>query len=239
MSLQDPFAHFRRRDQRRWCVRALATCAGVMVAVSVLGGTVVNAFSGMDWLGQTHETLPLPQTQAQTQTQATVLSGDAPAEESGVLAAGPAAASATSVNDMSAGGSAAESGAGSLPPQTPAAPEGASYEITISTSGFQAEVDRCVWVRMDLGAAAPIVGAHNRCGGDIVLSMQPGDVVTLRGEGLNSRYLVTDSRDARPGDVAADATAGMVAAVILQTCYWHNDQVRLVGMLRIDEGSAS
>lgn len=110
----------------------------------------------------------------------------------------------------------------------------AAWAISIDTIGYQDEIDECLWVRMDLGAAAPIVGAHNYCGGGIVLEMQLGQTVDLIGSGLEGTYVVTESRDARGGDPAAAATAGMEAAVILQTCYWIDDgSVRLVGLQRV------
>ncbi len=109
-----------------------------------------------------------------------------------------------------------------------------SWSIEIATVGYQAEIDQCLWVRMNLGAAAPIVGAHNYCGGGDVLDMALGDSVTLAGTGLDGLYLVTDARDAHAGDNAAQATAGLVATVILQSCYWQNDGTeRLVALTRV------
>jgi len=61
--------------------------------------------------------------------------------------------------------------------------------------------------------------------------MTLGDVVTMTGTGLDGRYLVSDARDARAGDIAAAAIKGMVGSLILQTCYWSDDgTVRLVGL---------
>lgn len=109
-----------------------------------------------------------------------------------------------------------------------------AWSIAIATTGYQPEIDQCLWVRMDLGAAAPIVGAHNYCGGGIVLEMQLGQTVDLVGTGLDGSYVVTESRDARGGDPAAAATSGMTVDVILQTCYWIDDgSVRLVGLQRL------
>ena len=108
-----------------------------------------------------------------------------------------------------------------------------SWEIAIDTRGYQAEIDQCLWVRMDLGAVAPIVGAHNYCGGGVVLRMAVGDTVTLRGAALDGTYTVTGERDADAGDLAAVATSGITADVILQTCYWTNDgSERLVSLVR-------
>ena len=107
----------------------------------------------------------------------------------------------------------------------------ASWAIAVDTRGYQDEIDECLWVRMDLGGQAPIVGAHNYCGGGVVLEMEYGDVVTITGTGLDGRYLVSDARDARAGDIAATAIKGMVGILILQTCYWSDDgTVRLVGL---------
>lgn len=120
------------------------------------------------------------------------------------------------------------------PPETLPATGPTSWSISIDTVGYQVEIDQCLWVRMNLGAAAPIVGAHNYCGGGDVLDMALGDSVTLTGTGLDGLYLVTDARDAHAGDNAARATEGLAAAVILQSCYWSNDGTeRLVALTRV------
>jgi hypothetical protein len=119
-------------------------------------------------------------------------------------------------------------------PAAPAAPHASVapvVRIAITAKGYQTQLDECQWVRMDLGAEAPIVGAHTRCGGSVVLTMGLGEVVELDGQGLSGRYVVTDSRDAHAGDVASTATVGMQARVILQTCYPGNrGHERLVGL---------
>lgn len=107
----------------------------------------------------------------------------------------------------------------------------AEWSIAIDTTGYQAEIDKCLWVRMDLGVHAPIVGAHNYCGGDVVLGMAIGDAVTLAGVGLDGDYTVVAVRDARAGDNASAATDRLGGIVILQTCYWGNSGAeRLVAL---------
>ena len=109
----------------------------------------------------------------------------------------------------------------------------AEWSISIDTTGYQAEIDRCLWVRMDLGVHAPVVGKHNYCGGDVVLAMAIGDTVTLAGVGLDGRYTVVATRDAQAGDYAKVATDGLGGSVILQTCYWGNTGAeRLVALDR-------
>ncbi|CAD5990697.1 hypothetical protein [Agreia sp. COWG] len=109
------------------------------------------------------------------------------------------------------------------------------YTIAVTARGYQKELDACQWVRMDLGAAAPIVGAHNFCHGDVVLAMAVGDVVTVTGTSLDGDYQVTGSRDARAGDDAAKATAGLTGDLIFQTCYWESARgLRLVTAVKVD-----
>jgi hypothetical protein len=122
------------------------------------------------------------------------------------------------------------------PPQaaTPVAPT-PLYSIAVAARGHQAELDACQWVRMDLGATAPIVGGHNFCHGDVVLAMAVGEVVTVTGTDLDGDYQVTGSRDARAGDIAAVATAGLAGDIIFQTCYWDDAQgLRLVTAVKVD-----
>ena len=123
-------------------------------------------------------------------------------------------------------------------PAPPAAPEAPAvvgptrHTITITATGYQTELDACQWVRMDLLATVPMVGAHTGCGGVVVLGLRNGDIVRLVGQGLDGSYRVIDSRDAHSGDDAATATAGMGAAIILQTCYpGPGGRVRLVGIV--------
>jgi hypothetical protein len=116
----------------------------------------------------------------------------------------------------------------SAPPAEPTAQPAAPYSITITATGYQTQVDQCQWVRMDLGAAAPIVGAHTSCGGAIVLTMKPGQQVDLTGQGLTGQYIVTGSRNVHAGQNAATATSGMTADVLLQTCYYTGDGSELL-----------
>ena len=114
----------------------------------------------------------------------------------------------------------------------PAAPD---WSIPIGAIGLQAEVDSCIWVRMDFSSAVPlpIVGAHNFCGGGIVLEMTTGQTVALSGAGLDGTYVVGEQRDARADDYAEDAIAGMTGDVVLQTCHWADDgTLRLVALTR-------
>ena len=123
-----------------------------------------------------------------------------------------------------------------VPPEatTPVAPT-PLYSIAVTARGHQAELDACQWVRMDVGAVAPIVGAHNFCHGDEVLAMAVGDVVTVTGTDLDGDYQVTGSRDARAGDNAAVATAGLTGDILFQTCYWESARgLRLVTAVKVD-----
>ena len=125
---------------------------------------------------------------------------------------------------------------GSIPLGDPAEhiTESRVFDIAVTSSGHQAEIDACAWVRVDVGAVAPIVGAHNNCGGHIVLEMRVGDTVHVSGEGLDGVYRVGDERAAQAGQIAATATAGMNADLIAQTCLWEgNGHLRLLSLVRV------
>lgn len=154
---------------------------------------------------------------------------EAPAQPTAVLAAA-ATTVATPVAPPPAPNAELSAPIEAVAPSPPAGP----LALGIHATGYQDELDRCLWVRMDLaGASAPIVGAHHHCGGDIVLAIEVGDPVDLSGQGLDGRYVAIGSRDARPGQDAGEATTGMGAEVILQTCYPSGTEVRLVALARI------
>jgi hypothetical protein len=120
-----------------------------------------------------------------------------------------------------------------VPEVAPAAPvdAGPDWSIAIDTSGWQDELDLCLWVRMDFEGVVPMVGAHNFCGGSFILDVVAGQTVQLSGQGLDGRYLVTGDRQVFSGDDAIQATSGLSASVILQTCYWDAaDGMRLVAL---------
>jgi len=131
------------------------------------------------------------------------------------------------------------------PTAAPAAPESAqeppsgrpadpvAAEIAIDTVGYQEELDRCLWVKMSLTPIAPIVAAHNYCGGDVVLGLGRGDRVRLSGLELDGVYVVTGDREVRTGELVSVATEGLVADVILQTCFWRTGTTRLVTVERV------
>ena len=157
---------------------------------------------------------------------------DSPAQAVGPApdAVGPPTVAAQ-LPQPSAPGDAPQPAAPALP--TLATTGQAEWSISIDTTGYQAEIDQCLWVRMDLGVHAPVVGKHNYCGGDVVLAMAIGDTVTLAGVGLDGTYTVVATRDAQAGDYAKVATDGLGGSVILQTCYWGNTGAeRLVALDR-------
>ncbi len=209
----DTFREFHRARRRNSALRglAIALVAGVAATGLTLWGVAAatpSAVASVQARGFAYALKPFPDLQLPT------------------LAVEPSAVETAAVEPTTAGIATGETLA-SLP-----ATGAGRWEIQIDTIGHQAQIDQCDWVRMDLGAAAPIVGAHNYCGGDVVLDMRLGDTVTLSGTGLDGTYVVSEARDARAGDPASSATSGMAVAAILQTCYWEDDgRVRLVGLV--------
>lgn len=231
----DPFRAVHRENRRRVAARGLVL------------GLAASAIAAAGWILPGAVAAPPPSVTAQpAATTAAVDTVAAPGPTGGETA--PVGTDPGAVATVEAGPDAvAPPGPDTLaaPPAAPSPqPVDASpvprpitpavHTIGIHTSGYQAELDQCLWVRMDLaGASAPIVGAHNNCGGDVVLELEPGQLVDLAGEELDGRYAVAGSRNGRPGQNAAEATAGFGAAVILQTCYFEGPDVRLVALVPV------
>lgn len=210
---QDPFRDYHRGRRLVRVLRLTPACLG---AVAIIAGLVY-------WPGAS------PNSENGTFTAATSAPTVAPSSTPMALPSGPAT-----------GDGAVESPAPVVSPQpessgpTSLQYTGGSWTIEVATEGYQAELDQCLWVRMDLDAVAPIVGAHNNCGGAVVLDMAEGDTVILSGVSLDGTYTVQSSRDAHAGDSAAAATSGWSADVILQTCYWYSGGLeRLLALKRV------
>ncbi|MFG6446573.1 hypothetical protein ACFXQA_15035 [Microbacterium sp. P07] len=233
MSAADPFRVVHRAHRRR------------TFGLTVTGVVAASALAAVTWLvpaavadqpalappaAITTQPVPAPEAPAPASVPEAPVAG-APAPETvttpaAVLAAPPPA------DESTPGSAPVEAAPSPEPPPVVAAP--VERVIAIDTTGYQAELDQCLWVRMNLtGASAPIVGAHNNCGGEIVLDLVPGDVVTLSGQNLDGRFVVVGSRDGRPGQNAREATQGLGASVILQTCYFDGPDVRLVALVRV------
>ena len=211
-----PFDDVHRAHGRR--IAAIVT--GWVVAAGIVIGGMAAVGSASAQPAPTDATIPFDAAAAVSEAVATVSATPAPATPAPATPA-PVATTPTIAP------------AASAPAPVPPAPSGpTSRTITITATGYQAELDACQWVRMNLLDTVPMVGAHTSCGGSLVLGLHDGDIVRLVGQGLDGTYRVIDSRDARSGDDAAAATAGMGAAIILQTCYpGTSGRVRLVGLV--------
>lgn len=237
----DPFAGIHRARRRR------------VAAISVGLTLTAAVFIALVWTTPGAAAAPraLPQPAVTASAPASADAGGPRAIAPDAVATDAAAATGGAPASALASGAAPSATAGAVPDIEPAAsvatpPATAQqatglaatagpthYTIAVDATGYQAELDRCLWVRMDVTTRLlPIVGAHNVCGGDIVLGMRPGDLVTLHGQRVDGDYVVTGSRDGHPGQSADEATAGLDASVLLQTCYWTGGQVRLVVLAR-------
>jgi hypothetical protein len=197
------FSAYHRARRRRRTPGMLAGAGVAAAAILALGVVVAAAPAPSPARALASATVPRTSTPAPTATP-TTLAADPTADVAPVADAVPG-------------------------PPLPAVLPG--YTIHVTATGYQAELDECQWVRMDLGASAPIVGAHTRCGGAIVLGMVDGDRVDLTGQGLDGDYRVVGARDARAGDPAVAALAGLPGTLVLQTCYPAGDgRVRLVAL---------
>lgn len=227
--MRPEFAEYHRRQRRAALPRQIVAS----LAVAALLG-------GIGWAAAAQAAQPAPAT---TDATTTVLAGPDAAQPAPTAPddAAPDADTAGSEGGRPVPADPAREDAPASGPQQATPPTGAAPPraqrhdaIQVATRGFQVELDRCQWVRMDIGAIAPIVGAHNYCDGDLVLQLEPLDLVTITGTDLDGDYQVSGSRDAQAGDDAATATAGLDADILLQTCYWGDAGLRLVALHRVD-----
>ena len=119
--------------------------------------------------------------------------------------------------------------------------------VALGVAGGEAELDRCdgTFTRMvDYTAPEtdipPVWAAHNNCGGDVLLSWELGDRLTLTGPGASGAsgqvFEVVEVRHA-PRD-GADLTAldGMSGDLIVQTCYYRPDtRMRFLALEPVSE----
>lgn len=99
-----------------------------------------------------------------------------------------------------------------------------SYTFSVPLTGHQAAIDTCAgFVWEDFGSYGNAVSAHNNCGGGVVLRLQVGDTVHLKGHGAGT-YTVT-----RIMSVPKDSKASVLGGHIwMQTCYFSKPMLRLV-----------
>lgn len=108
--------------------------------------------------------------------------------------------------------------------------------VALGAAGVESDLDRCDGTFTQLteyavsGAEVPPVwAAHNSCGGDVILSWELGDRVTLTGHGAEANDLtgqvfeVVEVRHAPKygGDVSV--LDGMDGELVVQSCYYRPD----------------
>lgn len=116
--------------------------------------------------------------------------------------------------------------------QAPPAPitQNHRYRFHVPLAGHQAAVDRCAgFVWESFGVHGRVVSAHNTCGGDVILRLRVGDLVTLTGHG-DGTYRVTQVK-AVPKH---SSTSVLEGHTWMQTCYFDRPALRLVRLTPVD-----
>jgi hypothetical protein len=104
--------------------------------------------------------------------------------------------------------------------------------ITLGGEGNMRDLDRCggeftemVSYRAD--GVLPLYSAHNHCGGDIILTWDIGQHVTVAGSDVV--YEVVEERHT-PKSSNADSLVGMAGEFMLQTCYYGENRMRFLSL---------
>lgn len=77
----------------------------------------------------------------------------------------------------------------------------------------------------------PVFAAHNGSGGDIILDWQLGETILVTAaDGSQQEMEVTDARDVPQENVTTGDILGMSGSILLQSCYWASDEMRIVAL---------
>lgn len=104
------------------------------------------------------------------------------------------------------------------------------FSVDVSIKGHQAEIDTCTGPVLSTYAVGKVIGEHNHCGGAWVLDLEVGDRVVISGLEAGT-YVVNGSVDVKKGAKASDVLT--FAPLYVQTCYFHNNDMRIVGLIRL------
>ena len=107
-----------------------------------------------------------------------------------------------------------------------------AFSIWVANIGGDAELDTCtggfthlVGFTTTNSVPQTMLASHNFCGGDVVLAMFLGDVVSVDGD----LFSVVEVRDV-PKELTPADIQGFAGTVLLQTCYYNSDQMKLVAL---------
>lgn len=125
-----------------------------------------------------------------------------------------------------------------LPVPTEPVSDVRSFSVDVSASGGRAELDKCSdWTHLQgftttAAIPQPILAAHNRCGGDVVLGMAVGDEVLISGESSPGVYTVSGFFDTSYSPTPEDFASKASGDVLLQTCFYGRQEMRFAVLVR-------
>lgn len=111
------------------------------------------------------------------------------------------------------------------------------YTVKIANKGGSKEMNYCAdgfteMIYYKGLEGKTLLSRHNNCGGDIVLPMEIGDHVVIEND---QEYVVTDLRDTTK-QITTAAINDINGAVILQSCYWHENRMKFVALTPVING---
>lgn len=109
--------------------------------------------------------------------------------------------------------------------------------IQLGPRGNQSDVDRCTgqWIQMEEYDAdfpnIPVYAVHNGCGGNALLSLTTSDSITIiKQDGSEGEYRMKSEKVIPQQRSTTADLAGLSGEFLLQTCYWDDTSMRIVGM---------
>ena len=103
--------------------------------------------------------------------------------------------------------------------------------------GGKRELDRCDGTFIEMGSyetegLQPVYAAHNNCKGDVILPLNTGDIVEVKGRGLHT---ITDIRYTKKTWSTTDDIMDMTGDFIVQSCFYGENRMKFMGLTPVDQ----
>lgn len=109
--------------------------------------------------------------------------------------------------------------------------------VSLGVKGGKRELDRCDGTFIEMGSyetegLQPVYAAHNNCKGDVILPLNTGDIVEVKGRGLHT---ITDIRYTKKTWSTTDDIMDMTGDFIVQSCFYGENRMKFMGLTPVDQ----
>ena len=104
--------------------------------------------------------------------------------------------------------------------------------IRLGVKGGKRELDRCDGSFIEMASyetegLQPVYAAHNVCKGEVVLPLEMGELVEVKGHGL---HVITDIRYTKKTWSTTNDIMDMTGDFIVQSCFYGENRMKFIGL---------